>query len=699
MPEDAVVAGDAGWAHGRAAMQAQTTLICLKSGRVVATAIVQMRRHIKRGAAGNVTVIGDFNGSPQACDGEGYRRIGAREMQRPNGGKIRLIVTDRENAVPKIITELGLPWRHVCDANHVIKAVQARFDEFESYRPLGRKYMKRVLASIHASLFSWFHACAKLAGTDDEKQLMWLGAIEHYTRPASQWEHKDDPLAVECLRGFVLAVAPELCRYQKEHSTNPVESLNSLRVKKAGKDFAWMGSWLARAFSSVLEQNEGAAWVLGFCEWLGIPLPPGFVANVLAETADNFDERARRGTEEFRHAQQAARVAHKTHLSSLALRNRKREVVHDPPRAVKKPMCVEALPDEGAVRAAVGYDRADGDNHLESRRNVGVAGLRCLSRSPPASRWYAVDSQLANVESLGFHNEDRTSCHLGAALRVILAAHPAAFCAVTGDGDSDDLWRILLRAQSEAVDEDVAISLVECGFRQCLERMPGFAAVDAEIGPYLGRYRPPGDTFQRLMACLAGVQCRSDDRGCFTLGDLFRTECAVFAAGVCGEQRIPDDVRFILDIADSASIGGDDGDRTGLWILNGSLNLGHERRVFCARCRKEHRDTVTRVFTRLPEFLMLDFDNEGPSRAGGMARVPIVFGVREASPDGGAIVRYALAAFVEVSARHARAFIRIGPAHFSVFNDSAVEWARVAEGARCIKAHATLAMFRAIARE
>jgi hypothetical protein len=64
------------------------------------------------------------------------------------------VVTDRQKGVTNLVRELGLPWQHTCDGNHVIKSVEARFTEFKSYRVAGRKTSKHVLPPIHAGLMS-----------------------------------------------------------------------------------------------------------------------------------------------------------------------------------------------------------------------------------------------------------------------------------------------------------------------------------------------------------------------------------------------------------------------------------------------------------------------------------------------------------------------------------------------------------------
>jgi hypothetical protein len=67
------VAGDGAWAHAKRAMQAQDTLVCLDTGKVVATEIVKIRRRSPKTRPGRrpALQLGDFNGSPQASEGEG----------------------------------------------------------------------------------------------------------------------------------------------------------------------------------------------------------------------------------------------------------------------------------------------------------------------------------------------------------------------------------------------------------------------------------------------------------------------------------------------------------------------------------------------------------------------------------------------------------------------------------------------------
>jgi hypothetical protein len=330
------------------------------------------------------------------------------------------IVTDRKNGVTNLISELGLPWEHQCDGNHVIKSVQARFAEHLSYRPVGWKVNKRVLQPIHDGLMSWFYACARLAGSEEEKREMWMGALAHYTREESKWKHKNDPAAVACLEGFLLAAAPELSRYQRENSTNVVESLNSLRAKKAGKDYAWKSSWRGRAYVGVLEFNEGKQWIIEFCEWAGIELPPGYVEHIQKKTDENFELRRRRATAEYRAFELKARMSHKEFLAGLAKNGVKSEVVHIPPR-------VEAV---GLQFAGLGQPPERVEALVESaesgggaQRAVVVGALRALVRQPPVRDCYGEAGEIAAREFVGFENEDRMSCHLSSALCMIFAVH------------------------------------------------------------------------------------------------------------------------------------------------------------------------------------------------------------------------------------------------------------------------------------
>jgi hypothetical protein len=197
----------------------------------------------------------------------------------------------------------------------------------------------------------------------EEKQKMWVGAIEHYTRPESRWTFKGDAAAVACLRGFVMAAAPELARYQSEQTTNPVESLNALRAKKAGKDYAWKNSWRGRAYVAVLEFNEGPSWIVQFCEWAGIALPEDYVSMVVSGSDDLFRERKRRGEREYRKAEMRSRSDRKAFLAGLAQKHRKEEVVHEAPAEGTAGVIIAAPRHRGA-RAAGSLWGADPDQRM-----------------------------------------------------------------------------------------------------------------------------------------------------------------------------------------------------------------------------------------------------------------------------------------------------------------------------------------------
>jgi hypothetical protein len=455
------VAGDGAWGHAKRAIQAQDALVCLDTNKVVATEIVEIRRKTPKARAGRRAPpqLGDFNGSPQASEGEGYRRIGKREMERPKRGpgrgRIGLVVTDRQNGVTNIIRELGLPWRHTCDGNHVMKSVEARFTEFKSYRVAGRKTSKHVLPPIHAGLMSWFYASAKLAGTLAEKQKMWVGAIEHYTRAKSRWTFKGDEAAVACLRGFVMAAAPELARYQREESTNPVESLNALRAKKAGKDYAWKNSWRGRAHVAVLEFNEGPRWIVEFCEWAGIVLPEAYISMVQSANDDLFRERKRRGEREYRKAEMKTRVDHKAFLAGLAQKHRKEEVVHEAPGKGTAGVIIleRAAAPEPSRRSRRAISLRDGSPQADVAPVAAESGSR-VGRGPRGSAVVtpiAGHIRFADVgwTAAGIANETGAECHFLTLVEILLLLPVSRALIAEGGGELLGLLReLMIRSSS-----------------------------------------------------------------------------------------------------------------------------------------------------------------------------------------------------------------------------------------------------------
>jgi hypothetical protein len=259
--------------------------------------------------------------------------------------------------------------------------------------------------------------------------------------------------------------------------------------------------------------------------------------------------------------------------------------------------------------------------------------------------------------------------------------------------DEEDEDEIVVDEDEELLERGLPtfISLQEIGFTERLEQLPAFG------DDYLSALQPPGETIQRVLQSFCVVQY-SDAGGInFRLIDLFRATCHVVASGTRGVQPVDLQECDVFLLGAGSGIG--DLASDGSWILKGAARLAGSRRLVCSRCGKQHEMVLNRVFARLPEFLLLDFSNEPFKRAGGLARVPVAFPLREFSAAGALSreVAYALFAFVEVADNHARAFVRIGPAHFKVCNDHNLQWARIPAESILLKGRVTLGMFRAVA--
>jgi hypothetical protein len=172
-------------------------------------------------------------------EGEAIRRFARAEVQRPGGSKIGSIVTDGETSARRIFDELKWNVMQLADPNHLRVCLKRCFERCKFITREGRSNRKNVLRGLEAGLFMHYHFCVRSGLTADEKLAKWSGAVEHYTSEESDWDQKDDRLAVAQLRGFIEASAEMVVRYQEAGSTQANEGINFLIHLLASKYASW----------------------------------------------------------------------------------------------------------------------------------------------------------------------------------------------------------------------------------------------------------------------------------------------------------------------------------------------------------------------------------------------------------------------------------------------------------------------------
>jgi hypothetical protein len=219
VPPDSTLISDGCWAHGRLSPEGMVVFICHENHRVIRVEIFES----PQGGRKRITFKGTFKLSPQAMESAGLRTVVREEAARQREGREPLfarLVTDLQNAAPKIVEQEEWEVKLENDPGHVSRAWDRRFEDHEGYRLPQEKNRHLVLKELRGKLKSRFFAAMTMAGSDAERVQLYMAICDECVAPGSDWVHREDPHAGACLRQFLEASQGYVVLYQRRHSTN-----------------------------------------------------------------------------------------------------------------------------------------------------------------------------------------------------------------------------------------------------------------------------------------------------------------------------------------------------------------------------------------------------------------------------------------------------------------------------------------------
>jgi hypothetical protein len=167
----------------------------------------------------------------------------------------------------------------------------------------------------------------------------WTGAFDFYTNPPTDlpagrfvWKNRNDERCRNQLKLFLGKTTAFLAKCQTRVSTQPNESLNSIKAKCAEKGFNWKTTWKARCCVAILDFN-GEGWKLHDYEDNGFePLDYELWEAIHREEHAKLIRDVRRRHEEYEKAERARRWERKLEQSmQTAAATRKKQLGHRDP--------------------------------------------------------------------------------------------------------------------------------------------------------------------------------------------------------------------------------------------------------------------------------------------------------------------------------------------------------------------------------
>jgi hypothetical protein len=294
MRQSAVIGFDAAWSHTRRALHC-FGCFCTTGHRDGGDWPEAARKIVGFG------IVDQSGGSGVEVASQAMEGVIFRELVQSFRGQSSVcgIVTDRDGQVGPILREEGWQIVELLDRNHVVKGYNRLWEE-TVMMPASETSAKRSriipLELIATRLKRWFYVVIKMEGDQESRHRAWMGALDHFLAPDVDWAGRDDPVAVERLRGFIQRTERLLDDCQGAFSTQLNESVNAIKNHLACKAIAWKNSWAARVYVAVLNQNEGREWQLPAYEelvrLLHFPALPSRCKFLLAKDAEVRGRRA-----------------------------------------------------------------------------------------------------------------------------------------------------------------------------------------------------------------------------------------------------------------------------------------------------------------------------------------------------------------------------------------------------------------------
>lgn len=232
------------------------------------------------GKVGGKRTMGTFKGASTNMETVAFR--GALNDVLDNLGEnqqIESINHDDDNNTGKVINEYSdIEEQH--DINHYKKSLGKKFDGFKR-NAQHELHKNRLFSGMRKHLLSWFTFIVMFIKDKIERGRQWLNTSEHWTGHHQNCYHTQEHKKVgrpkknenkkkfwfwregiknkklkDKLDDFLLETEEDVIMVGSETSTNPCESMNSLREIQCDKRHSWGDSAPVRTAVSVLRKNH-----------------------------------------------------------------------------------------------------------------------------------------------------------------------------------------------------------------------------------------------------------------------------------------------------------------------------------------------------------------------------------------------------------------------------------------------------------
>jgi hypothetical protein len=251
---------DGSWEHRRNSHRCITDVCCLRTGKVIAYAIMSNLIPEDRR---------EYCKVPQNMEVAGLRLLLPSLMCHP---EICGYCHDKDAKTSKLIREANWGIQEYLDPGHAMKSFERALNKYPLLKGISeslRKFMKHLLHWGDVSI--------------EKKKSAWINAFQHYCgyHTFCPFEHKQNKWWPEMEREEVRKALLEflgktkdiLGKCNSEFSTQLNESFHRLKLKYATKDVKWNFTWEARMACAVLDRNQ-PFWKLTLYKRLGLPPLP-----------------------------------------------------------------------------------------------------------------------------------------------------------------------------------------------------------------------------------------------------------------------------------------------------------------------------------------------------------------------------------------------------------------------------------------
>ena len=293
---DTCISFDGSWSHRRQANFCFVSMIDTRSQRII---------DFEFATRSHQQANGNYEGSSQGMEIACLRMI-VRRLK--TDARITSFVHDNDGKARALMREEGWEIAENLDLNHITKSLTRLFEsccfsspmqktEYAGMLPspdsaivqvaratgtqplfladgskkTTRTYRRNLLKELQERLYRFFKVLLYSDRPVEERVHLWLNAARHYVGDHRQcqhppnstpyiWKHARKQENVDALIRFLDASSPLFSKCQTEFSTQMNESLNSVKVHFAGKDYAWVNSWRGRVCCAILQVEDPEGW-------------------------------------------------------------------------------------------------------------------------------------------------------------------------------------------------------------------------------------------------------------------------------------------------------------------------------------------------------------------------------------------------------------------------------------------------------